>query len=161
MRVIISSTTGLWLSRKAVLRARELKASWADAEHTPIVGEKGHFATDNERSEKEYYWDRHSFPSHLPRHDPILLQLFDELGQEMVPAEDSVEGDRVLCLDIPDDVEYSVGSYVGEWIAEKHRVWDEETPMEGRLSDWIVFSKSTTFDEIEARLRAPPENPNP
>lgn len=55
----------------------------------------------------------------IERHDPILLQVVEELG--------SLVNSRVSDLrivDIPDDIEYVIEEYDGlEHIAEKHRTW--------------------------------------
>lgn len=145
MRVLISHDCGLWLSRKAVLRARELGAEWASTEHMPLVDEPNHFAYGEDRKaqlqEDSGYW----ISQYVPRHDPILLQVFDELGSEgMVTKEHTGAG----VVEIPDDVKYFIGSYVGEWVAEAHRTWTDQTPEEGQPGGGPVFTKESKFSDF-------------
>jgi hypothetical protein len=129
MRVLVSSICNFWMTRKAVERARELDAAWAFPDSMPLVGEPEHFASGDEEDKNERWEDTYSLPSQVPRHDPVLLQVFDELGSEGMAGGD---GDEIHCLEIPDDVAYYVGSYCSEWIAEQHREWtlhgDGEAP---------------------------------
>ena len=119
MRVLISTECNFWLTREAVERARELDATWAFPAHTPLVGEPEHYSYGNE--DKEDRWDNQdSLSSMIPRHDPVLLQLYDELGNDMSPD------NEVNCLTIPDDVTYYIGSYCAEWVSEQHREWHAE-----------------------------------
>jgi len=58
-----------------------------------------------------------NFPP-IKRDDPLLIQVFDELG-----VETDNDGDLKI-VEIPDDVEWVLQEYDGrEWIAEKHRTW--------------------------------------
>ena len=140
MRVLISSSCSFWVSREAVLRARELGASWAFPDYIPLKGEEGCWLDDCDR--EEYY----SFDSRVPRHDPTLLQVFDELGERMVGD----MGSGIHCIEIPDDVEYFVGSYVGEWIAEAHRTWADDTGSGGEPGGGPVFTKDSKFLDLAA-----------
>jgi hypothetical protein len=141
MRVVFSTSCSLWLTREAVLLARELGAAWASLEFIPVLGEEGCWLDELNPREEEGY----SLPSRLPRHDPVLVALFDRLGSAMAP-------DRAVCLEIPDDVIYSVKSYNSEWIDEVHRIWSVNSP-EGASSDSVdfCFSKDSTFEELERR----------
>jgi hypothetical protein len=160
MRVLFSTTSTLYLTRRAVERARELDAQWAFPDHMPLVGEKEHHTWgpdwrdcvhDPKNVDEHWYGDEEAFlqgieswayhlPEEVPRHDPVLLQVYDELGG--IEMEGTVveyaddcpedEKERVQCVEIPDHVTYYVGSYCGEWIAEQHRVWDEQTDVRGR-----------------------------
>ena len=141
MRVLVSSICNFWISRKAVERARELDAAWAFPDHTPLVGEPEHFAAEDD--DEERWEDVYSLPDTVPRHDPVLLQLYDELGQEMVGG-DKVDGE-VRCLEIPDDVTYYVGSYIGEWIAEQHREWFPDSPSSGVRGGRPAFNIDSRF----------------
>jgi len=179
MRVLFSTISSMYLSRAAVERARELDAQWAFPDHMPLLGEKehhtwgpdwqihvhaeanenGHWHGDEELflEENDTYYN---LPNEVPRHDPILLQVFDEIGGvamegsvvEYAPGTPDDEMDRILCVEIPDDVTYYVGSYVGEWIAEQHRVWDEDTEVEGRPAGTPghAFTKGDRFRPLGA-----------
>jgi hypothetical protein len=138
MRVLFSGTSCFWLSRDAVLLARELGAAWATPEHIPVRGEEGCWIDDDR--DEEY-----SFPDLVPRHDPVLLELHARLGDAMST------GARVLVAEIPDDVTYSISSYNSEWIAEVHRIWGAEY-LEGVLSQTVYcFSKNSTYEELQQR----------
>lgn len=161
MRVLISSWCFLELSRKAVLRARELGAAWARPDEIALLGEKehhygedweSHLAEKGSTPEKIEYRRKHEeeykVPSMLPRHDPILLQVFDELGQEMAPPDDSYrEEDLIRCVEVPDDITYHIGEYICEWVAEQHRQWSGDTGFDGDLATaWCyAFTKETTY----------------
>lgn len=126
----------MWISRKAVLRARELDASWAFPDHIAIKGEPDCWC-DGDRD--EYY----SLPSGLPRHDPILLQVYDDLGAEEMGG---FPGERVCDIEIPNDITYYVASYIGEWIAEEHRQWFPDCPPGGELAGGrSSFTKDSKF----------------
>jgi hypothetical protein len=138
MRVLISSSCSFALSREAVLRARELDASWSFPDHITVKGEEGCWLNDDKYERGEYYYLDHL----VPRHDPVLLQLFDELGQKM-----SGQDYEVHALEIPDDVEYFVGSYLAEWIAEAHRTWSSESSGESP-GGGPVFTKDSKFSDF-------------
>jgi hypothetical protein len=135
MHVLISSTCSFWISREAVLRARELDASWAFPDHIKLKGEPGSFL--NERDRDEHY----SLDHRVPRHDPVLLQVFDELGSKM----SGWLGEEIHCVEVPDDVSYFVGSYIAEWIAEAHRTWSEDGEHRG---GYPVFTKDSKFSDF-------------
>jgi len=139
MRVLISNSCSFWFSRAAVLRARELGASWASPDHILIKGEKGCWL-DNDNYQRE---EQYSLGHCVPRHDPTLLQIFDELGPKM----DGEEGREVRCINIPDDVAYFVGSYLAEWIAEAHRTWNEDGENSG---GGPVFTKESKFSDFSS-----------
>ena len=58
----------------------------------------------------------------IPRHDPVLIQVIEEMGDAAAVACYC----KLKIVDIPDEVEYIiVDEYDGsEHIAEKHRVWN-------------------------------------
>ena len=65
------------------------------------------------------YYENLSYRGTIPRHDPVLVRIVEELGDEAngVYAELKV-------VDIPDEVQYTIQEYDGsEWIAEVHRTW--------------------------------------
>lgn len=63
------------------------------------------------------YFDEDS----VPRDDPLLLQVVDEIGL----ANASGAFANLAIVEIPDDVtEYMIEEYDGqEWVSEKHRRW--------------------------------------
>lgn len=141
MRVLISSVCNFWLTREAVERARELDAAWAFPDHTPLVGEPEHFSSDED--DLKGWENQYALPSTVPRHDPALLQLHDELGSDMSPDHE------VHCLTIPDDVTYYVASYCAEWIAEQHREWSAGQPP-GNSAGTHAFSIDSKFSSSSA-----------
>lgn len=138
MRVLISCNPSLSITRAAILRARELGADWASISYMPIAEELKDTEEDNEI---RYLIDDYNYLHHrVPRHDKILLQVFDELGSD-------ISKDGVYLIEIPDDVEYYVESYVREWIAESHRTWDVDgLSGEMRLDS---FTKDSIFSGEE------------
>lgn len=143
MRVLISSCSSLILTRKAVLKARELKAPWATPEHLALVEEPTHFAHGVEDQAR---WENHyPLPQGLPRHDPFLLQIFDELGGREMSGW-SASGwseDRVVCIEVPDDVTYHIAGDISEYVSELHRQWDNTGE---HLSSGVeVWTKDSTF----------------
>lgn len=133
VRVLVSSRCNFWLSRKAVERARELDAAWAFPDHIPLVGEPEHFASDED--DLEQWEDTYALPPEVPRHDPALLQVFDELGSDGMVGGDRGSRAEIHCLTIPDDVTYYVDSYCSEWIAEQHRCWQIGKDSDGLGTD--------------------------
>jgi len=114
MRILLSKTGDLSLTRKAVEKAREMGFSWAGANHMALQGE----GPDDNDAWLEALNDWNYPPLELPRHSSQLLELFDIMGEEM-----SV--DPLYTVEIPDDVTYSISSYISEWVEEKHRKWDK------------------------------------
>ena len=143
MRVLISQTGSFRLSREALLRARELGAEWATTEHMPLVEEPGHYAYGASSQETQLAKDiGYSLSSLVPRHDPVLLQVFDELGpQRMTGQNFEIDGGMEVAL-VPDDVTYFIGSYIAEWVAEAHRTWSEQGEHSGGSP---VFTKDSKF----------------
>lgn len=135
------------LSKRGVMRLREL--GWRpafnpndDPNGTIILrGELGHC--------KDVSTDDFTFLDHSPeahsytRHDPTLLQVFDELGQDMFAEKEECEKaglvfpapehgftDMVHAVEIPDGTQYKIYQWDGGWesIHEKHRVWAPPDP---------------------------------
>lgn len=136
MRVLISDSPTFWVSYKAIVRARELGALWAMVEHTPLIDEPEHHGYQD--PEVMYAdGDRYDLPNGVPRHDPVLLQVFDELGWEEMAG---VDKDPIHCVLVPDDVTYTIASYTREWVEEQHRCWG---PAQG---EWLAGNPSYTKD---------------
>ncbi len=103
---------GFSLSREALLRLRA--QGHEGALNETDVGEPWG-AGKGVRQE----WSR-SFLRDIPRDDPQLLALFEEMGQEAAGAVCHLK-----VVEIPDGVEWQIEKYDGlEWVAEKHRIWD-------------------------------------
>lgn len=140
MRVLISSTCSFRITRAAVLRARELGADWASVSYMPIAAE----LRETEEGEEIAHLidDDYNYLHHrVPRHDKILLQVFNELGSD-------ISKDGVSLIEIPDDVEYYVESYFREWIAESHRTWDRASGPSGEMR-LDSFTKDSIFSGEE------------
>ena len=63
---------------------------------------------------------QYDFDGDIPRDDPVLIQIVEQLGQRS-------HGDyaKLKVVEIPDDVKWHIGEYDGcEWVAENHRTWD-------------------------------------
>lgn len=135
------------LSDAAVLRLREL--GWKFAYHPTdfqseeekrsyslgmiLQGEPDYGGKkERDRSYNPLDWDRGQ------RHDPLVLQVFDEMGQDMFtekqehldqgrsfPNPDDSYPGIVQAIEIPDGTEYVIYQWEGSWesLHEKHRVW--------------------------------------
>ena len=146
MRVLISQNCWFRLSREATLRARELGAEWASKEHMPLVDEPGHYAYGDESETRHEEDIGYSLSSLVPRHDPVLLQVFDELGPErMTGLSFEIDGGMEVAL-VPDDVTYFIGSYIAEWVAEAHRTWSSQGEQSGGSP---VFTKDSKFSPLK------------
>lgn len=59
-------------------------------------------------------------PWDIPRNDPILVSMVENMGEEVDGA-----FAQLKVVEIPDEVEWQIEEYDGlEWVAEKHRTWD-------------------------------------
>ncbi len=111
--MICDAHGGFGLSREAFLRLREL--GQRDALDEPDIGEPW----GEGQPVRESYGGLDSFCTGIPRTDPHLLQVFDELDQQA-----SGRFCVLKAVEIPDDVEYQIEEYDGaEWVAEAHRTW--------------------------------------
>jgi hypothetical protein len=101
-RILINNDFGgFGISYKAFLRLRELGSKEA-LEKDP----------DNEHIRKGIFHD-------IPRDDKLLLQVFDEMGQEAAGF-----CSHLKAVEIPLEVEWEIEEYDGsEWVSEKHRTW--------------------------------------
>lgn len=79
--------------------------------HTTAIEER---RASNERHSEQSLYDRD-----IPRNDPALVQVVEELGEK---ANGRCASLRVV--EIPDGVEWEIDEYDGnEHVAEKHRTW--------------------------------------
>jgi len=59
-------------------------------------------------------------PRDIPRNDPFLIQVIEELGKQA-----NGKYSLLKIIDIPDDVDWEIEEYDDwEWVAEKHRRWE-------------------------------------
>ena len=77
-----------------------------------------------ERGKSNEEWEKHTLRERdIPRNDPKLIQVVEELGGEHRKGASGRCAELVI-VEIPDDVEWEIEEYDGnEWIAEKHRTW--------------------------------------
>lgn len=55
----------------------------------------------------------------IPRNDPALVQVVEELGEDADGISSSLK-----VVEVPDDVKWQIEEYDGvEWVAEVHRTW--------------------------------------
>lgn len=116
MKVAINSNSGGFsLSHVAFRRLRELGCETALKE--PDYGE---FYGDGCSLRKKSSLDRNgAFCRNIPRNDPHLLQVVEEMGEEADGRAASLK-----IIDIPDDIEWEIEEHNGrEWVVEKHRRW--------------------------------------
>lgn len=134
MKIVINTCYGgFGLSEKAVLRYAELKGFTVYPEGTGIFttywlvpeGERED-RTDyyswpleeqrasNKRLAKQVWYERE-----IPRDDPALVQVVEELG-----ADANARFAKLEIVEIPDGVAWQIEEYDGlEHVAEKHRTW--------------------------------------
>jgi len=113
MKVVINKCYGGYgISKKALLRMRELGSEAAKKE--PLIGEP--WDDTGKICDRDY----DTFYLYgLPRHDPILVRVVEEMKEE---ASGPLAELRVV--EVPDGVEYEIQDYDGiEHIAETHRTW--------------------------------------
>lgn len=122
---------GFGLSHKGTMRYAEIKGitlyPWLDHITEEVYGERAiigndevlhHYsaspAIDGQYEEGSYFSDMD-----LPRDDPALIQLVEEMGEAA-----NGRHAELKIVDIPRGIEYTIEEYDGiEWIAEKHRTW--------------------------------------
>lgn len=122
---------GFGLSYKGTMRYAEIKGiilyPWLNDITKSVYGERAvigndkmmhHYSTspviDGKYEEGSYFSS-----SFLPRDDPALVQLVEEMGETANGRNAELE-----VVEIPDDVDFVIEEYDGtEWIAEKHRTW--------------------------------------
>jgi len=116
MKIVINGRFGGFsLSHKAFLKLREMENKYAFEE--PDYGEC--WNDESGPKEKPAYETKGFFLLEIPRDDPDLIKVVEELGNEANGYCASLE-----IIEIPDDVEWEIQEYDGsEWVAEKHRTW--------------------------------------
>jgi hypothetical protein len=117
MKLVINKCFGGFsICREAFLRLRELGCEAAKKE--PDVGE----LYDDGSGPRTAFggkleWE--SFGREIPRDDPHLVQVVEEMGEKA-----SGNCARVRVVEIPDGVDWEIDDYDGqESVAEKHRSW--------------------------------------
>lgn len=106
--VINSKHGGFDLSHQAVLRYAELKG--LQLQHEPLGFQDLQLYTLN---------GEHWHPSQIPRDDPQLVQVVQELQQKA-----NGYYSKLHIVTIPQDVPWTIQEYDGlEWVAEQHRTW--------------------------------------
>ena len=134
MKLVINRQYGGFsLSHKAVMRYAELKgitlypyidditkqvygdrATLDNIENLPFV----HYSTAEAKNERTLN-DSYFSTSDIPRDDPALIQVVQELGDAA-----NVDVSTLSIVEIPDGTEWEIEEYDGmEWVAEKHRTW--------------------------------------
>lgn len=126
MKIVINKCYGgFGLSCKAVMKYAELKG-------IKLYPKKEHLLTDyyiyykvpieqfNKNLCKKKYKDLVFFDTDIPRNDPDLVKVVEELGEEA-----NAYYAILKIVEIPDKVKWTIEKENGiEWIAEKHRIWD-------------------------------------
>ena len=68
---------------------------------------------------KSYFFYENLSVHEIPRDDPVLVQVVEQLGEEA-----GHRYSELKIVEIPDDVEWTIEEYDGlEWVAEAHRTW--------------------------------------
>jgi len=116
--VINSCYGGFGLSEKAVLRYAELKGmKLYTFDRDPDGSDPSYSTSQNEEDQKkdEYYFS----PGDIPRDDPKLVQVVEELEEEANGRCAELE-----IVEIPKGVKWIISQYDGiETIEEEHRSW--------------------------------------
>ena len=111
--VIGTGLMGFDLSYKARDWLREHGAE--DGIKGDMPGKRGEYSIERDYEDQE---------NGKTRHDPLLIQMIEELGKDALSINDRGNDYRLTIVEIPDDVEYQIESDEGvEHIAEKHRKW--------------------------------------
>lgn len=136
MKIVINvKYGGLGLSEKAVLRYAEIKAlPLYVLDREGFAGPTYSLVPEAERVNLEGFWQmppderKASWQAYLaqtfsvrgiPRNDPALAQVVEELG-----AEADGEYAELQVVEIPDNVNWEIEDYDGyEHVAECHRTW--------------------------------------
>jgi hypothetical protein len=135
--VVNSCYGGFGISEAGMLRYAELKGITLYAEPSqfsmmtyytvppdqrvePLSSEQWRTATTEERmANNDAYSSQTIHCSDIPRDDPALVKVVEELG---AAAADQFAELRIAV--VPDDVKWTIEEYDGqEWVAEVHRKW--------------------------------------
>lgn len=91
--------------------------------HETLLGrdDDWHDLTMEQRQARNAEYKSHQISDDgLARHDPLLIQIVEELGD----AASRKPTAELKIVEIPADVDYTIEEYDGnEWIAEAHRTW--------------------------------------
>ncbi len=132
MRIVINTCYGGYgLSKKAVMRYAELKgttlyhykSSGTSIDHyymIPVAKYREYEKVAKETKDWSALNDFYFCVNEIPRNDPILVQVVEELGKDAWGKYSELK-----VVDVPDDVKWEISEYDGmEHVAEKHRIWD-------------------------------------
>ena len=134
MKVVINACYGgFGLSEKAVMRYAELKGLTVYPERNPLFTTYW-LVPEGEREDRTNYYSwplkeqrasnkrlaKQVMNEHtIPRDDPALVQVVEELG-----ADANARFAELEVVEIPDGVAWQIEEYDGyEHVAEKHRTW--------------------------------------
>lgn len=140
MKIVINKCYGgFGLSHAAVMRYGELKGMtlypekhpeypslttyWRvppESRLTPLLSGAFYAATQEERIEHNRRYSAQTlYDRTIPRDDPALVQVVEELGEKANGNYASLQ-----VVEVPDDVSWEIDDYDGnERIAESHRTW--------------------------------------
>jgi hypothetical protein len=115
MKIVINACHGgFGLSDKAIEYYGELKNLGLVKQEGKYFNVSGYDWYVGEINDDNYFSDRS-----IPRDDPDLVRVVEELGTET-----NTRYSELKIVEIPDDVEWDIEEYDGaEWVAEKHRTW--------------------------------------
>ena len=139
MKVVINKCYGGFnLSHEAVMRYLEIKdiavypeqdkrywgwTYWLVKQEDRVERKEDEFysmSMDERQAYNKLCSEQSFYERDIERHDPILVQVVEELGDEA-----NGHCAKLRIVDIPDCVEYTVEEYDGlEHIAEVHRTWE-------------------------------------
>jgi len=112
MKVVINKCYGGFnLSRKALHRLREMGNQYALDETD--IGEKW---KNSDKTREPLF---NSFLRYIPRNDPDLVKVVEELKEEA-----NGPYANLVIIEIPDGIEWVIDKYDGmEHVEEEHRIW--------------------------------------
>ena len=132
MKIVINTCYGGYgLSKKAVLRWAELKginlyhykppgSSFHHYYLIPVAKYREYEKVAQETKDWSALNDFYFTENEIPRNDPILVQVVEELGKGAWGKYSELK-----VVDVPDDVQWEIFEYDGmEHVAEKHRIWN-------------------------------------
>jgi hypothetical protein len=138
MKVVINKCFGgFGLSEQGVMRYAEIKGItlypepdkfgfvtyWTVPPHKRPRDRSHEWSTltmEERRESNRQHENSHLYDRDIPRDDPVLVQVVEELGEKADGRHASLK-----VVEIPDGVSYEIAEYDGsEHIAETHRTWE-------------------------------------